>query len=213
MSAAESSHYDDAYAGTADPCPSYRDSPLRELYDEVCRWLPSNAVVHDLGCGTGMLAEALIGHGHHRGDGAYRGLDFSPVAISQALGRTHKALIDLSGDTPQTFDHAFIEADLRDWQQPENIYNAVFVCLETLEHLDDDLQFVARIPAGRRLVMSVPTFNSVSHVRWFPTVGSVWARYDGLLRFRRWTRVGGEDERGVVHLLDTIRRADSWGSE
>lgn len=211
--ALEAGHYDSVYSNPDAPAlASYELSPLKEMYDEVCRWLPSNAVVHDLGCGPGMLAEALLHHGHYNGDGAYRGIDFSDVAVRHGWARVEGVIDAMSDDAAaqMSWDFAFCTGDLREWQPPENLYNTVFVCLETLEHLDDDLSLIERIPAGRRLILSVPTFNSAAHVRWFPSLGMVWSRYEGLLRFQRWMRVGGDDDRGVVHLLDTTKRADAW---
>jgi len=186
------------------------ESPLRELYGEVCRWMPGHTNVTDLGCGTAPLLEALFERGH---TGKYEGIDFSSAAIRHAWARVDRIGV-LKKPVERYEDMMHIElkqADLRGWTPSSDLYNRLFVCLETLEHLDDDLDLVAAIPPGRRLIYSVPTFNSASHVRYFSSVGEMWDRYSPLLSFRRWTLIQThKNEVGVIYVCDTIRRADSW---
>jgi 2-polyprenyl-3-methyl-5-hydroxy-6-metoxy-1,4-benzoquinol methylase len=87
--------------------------------------------------------------------------------------------------------------------------NAIFTCLEVLEHLEDDLALVKRIPPGFLFIASVPNSPSVAHVRTFPTVGSVFERYGRELILERWQRIE-LDERHGIHLFQGRRRSDSW---
>lgn len=150
----------------------------------------------DLGCGPGQFAECLRARGYEAG---YLGIDFSPVAIEHARAGAGR-------------NQHFELADLRNWQPADSSRSTIFVCTETLEHLDDDLELVAKIEPGRRLIFSVPNYRAAAHLRVFGTVGSVWERYGGLLTFRRWSRIDLEPVGAVVHLVEAQRRADAWGT-
>jgi trans-aconitate methyltransferase len=211
VTAADQIFYDDRYsnAESAALLP-VADSPLKELYHEVTNWVPGHANISDLGCGTGPLIESLFERGH---TGQYDGIDFSSVAIREAWNRVDRIGV-LKQEAERNQDRLQVElkqGDLRDWKPPKSLHNRVFVCLETLEHLDNDLGLVAAIPPGRRFIFSVPTFESASHVRYFQSVGEMWDRYALLLSYKRWSLIqAGGPETGVVYLCDTIRRADSW---
>lgn len=178
--------------------------PLEEsgwlpLYTEAARWPEPHAEVVDLGCGTGRFGHALWLAEHYA---RYTGVDFSEGALVEA----RRYLSKLHGDR----ERQYVLADLREWEpDADRASNAVYVCLETLEHLEDDIDLVRRIPPGHRLIFSVPNYESESHVRTFRNVGDAWGRYEHLLSFRRWSRIDIDSSK-VVHLYDTSRRADSW---
>jgi hypothetical protein len=46
-----------------------------------------------------------------------------------------------------------------------------------LEHVEADVPFVEQIPAGTRLVFTVPTFDDPGHVRWFNSSQEISDRY------------------------------------
>lgn len=199
MTALEADFYDQ---NLADPAAlalrPFGESPWLPLYREAAGWIEKGQPVIDLGCGTGRFAACLADRAHQ---GGYWGIDFSARAIAAARE------LDLDGLVH--FEHG----DLRDWQPPDVLIGAtVFVCLETLEHLDDDLGLIARVPPGHRLLLSVPNYGSQAHVRAFRSPGAVWERYDRLLVFRRWSYVdlaAGAPGR-AIHLAETVRRSDSW---
>lgn len=177
------------------------ESPWLPLYTEAAGWIEGGKPVIDLGCGTGRFPAVLQGREH---DGGYQGLDFSSSAVAEAVA--------FLGD-PELF--RFEVGDLRSWEPPDILSgDTVFVCLETLEHLDDDRGLVAKVPPGHRFIASVPNFGSAAHVRTFPSPASLWARYEGLLIFRRWSYVDLADGRPgrAIHLVETVRRSDSWAA-
>lgn len=176
-------------------------SPWLPMYQEAARWIrPADKIV-DLGCGTGRFAAMLAESGHK---GGYTGFDFAAAVVGEAaayLEREHPAY---------PVDELAVR-DLREWQPPDiRPPNTVYTCLEVLEHLDDDLQLVERVPGGHRLIFSVPNYGSQAHLRRFATPAAIWARYGDLVTFARWTLIPTGVAGNAIHVLDANRRIDSW---
>jgi SAM-dependent methyltransferase len=173
----ESSQYDAIYAsGGAEDVYRlpYRHSsyyPLhREMWHEVRR--RGARSVLEVGCGTGAFAQLLADLSP---DIAYRGFDFSPVAVDQAIARTGTA------------DRLFV-GDAREAGCYRSEFDTI-VCSEVLEHIDGDLDVVARWPAGTWCVCSVPNFDADNHLRHFLTDEQVRQRYGSLIDIERIRRV------------------------
>lgn len=169
------------------------ESPWLLLYDaaaEMVSW--DTGPVVDLGCGTGRFARLLT----DRGVPAVWGVDFSEAAIRSARDYAK--------------DASFEVADLRTWEPGVIDGATVFTCLEVLEHLEDDLDLVGRVPGGHRLIFSVPSYPSESHVRVFRHVGDVFARYERLVDVTAWRALDMGPVGRRIHLVDSRRRADSW---
>lgn len=186
--------YDQAMTAADAPAMlALEDSPWRPLYREAAGWVPLNHDVVDLGCGTGRFLKQLLRNEHY---GKLHGVDFSKSALQVAADYVREA--------------TFQQLDLMDWQpDPQRRGATSYVCLETLEHLDDELELVRRIPPGHQLVFSVPNYWSETHARWFVGPGEVWEQYGHLLLFRRWSLIE-IDDRKVIHVVDSTRRTDSW---
>jgi hypothetical protein len=56
------------------------------------------------------------------------------------------------------------------------------VCLEMLEHIEDDLSIIKRIPSGTWILFSVPSYDYKSHVRHFASMGEVYKRYNPYMK-------------------------------
>lgn len=174
-------------------------SPWLSVYSEVAAWVDPNEEVVDLGCGTGRFIELLYRQGHYA---RVTGVDWSSAALTEAASyaRTRDA------GPP---DPVWQRSSLEEWRpDPLRAGNTVYTCMEVLEHLEDDRALVARVPPGHRLLLTVPNFDSESHLRVFRSVSEVWRRYDRLVDFRRWVMVGSD--RQGVHVCETRRRATSW---
>jgi 2-polyprenyl-3-methyl-5-hydroxy-6-metoxy-1,4-benzoquinol methylase len=172
------------------------ESPWLLVYREVAAQIHPTFEVVDLGCGTGRFISLLWQEGH---EAVVLGLDWSERALEEA--REYAA-------APEGNEVRFECCDLEGWSAGKIASATVFVCLETLEHLDNDLDLIRRIPPGHRLLFSVPNFWTESHQRVFRDLSEIWARYDSLLTFRSWTLIG-DDAQGI-HVLDTVRRGDAW---
>lgn len=168
-------------------------SPWLPLYRQAAGMVGGRSPVVDLGCGTGRFAQLLA----ERKCRSYRGVDFS----ARAIGECYR--LKLSG-------YKFEVVDLREWQPGTVEALTAFVCLEVLEHIDDDRGVVAKVPPGHRFVGSVPNYDSEAHVRTFPSASSLWERYSHLLTFRRWSLIDAGPRGKAIHLFEGIRRKDSW---
>jgi 2-polyprenyl-3-methyl-5-hydroxy-6-metoxy-1,4-benzoquinol methylase len=197
----EPAFYDRAMTDAHEPAMlPLEESPWLELYRQASWMIPASHPVVDLGCGTGRFAEQL----RRRGHGRYQGVDFSPAAVAEA----DRYVSDHNSDTGWSRDFAVV--DLRDWTaDDERAGTTVYTCLETLEHLEDDVDLIRRIPVGHELIFSVPNYGGEAHLRSFANVSDAWQRYGHLLSFRSWILVGG-GPRYFIHLYRAVRRPDSW---
>jgi tetratricopeptide (TPR) repeat protein len=157
------SWYDDIYARSA----KYQSDPHDSVYIPV--WCRIAVILRqrntrkmlDIGCGTGQFAGIVRGEIPELD---YIGFDFSERAIELAVARGLSGCRFFVGNA----------LDLANYSEPDV---DVYLCTEVLEHIQDDLGILARVPAGRLLVFSVPNFDSTSHVRHFKDKEEVRARY------------------------------------
>lgn len=197
----EPAFYDRAMTDADEPAMlPLEESPWRPVYQQASWWIPASHPVVDLGCGTGRFAEQLRRRGHI----GYVGVDFSPAAIEEC-----RRYVPFS-DSDTGWDATFLVQDLRDWR-PDDLRagNATYVCLETLEHLEDDVELVRRVPVGHEFIFSVPNFGGEAHLRCFQNVSDAWERYGHLLDFRAWAMIG-EGPRFFIHLYRAVRRGAAW---
>lgn len=197
----EPAFYDVAMTAAHEPAMlPLEDSPWRELYERAAAWIPKALPVVDLACGTGRFAEQL----RRRGHGPYIGLDFSPATIAAA--EAYVPLFDVDTDWACEFQLC----DLREWSpDPNRSSVTIYTCLETLEHLEDDIDLIRRIPPGHTVIFSVPNYGGEAHLRVFENAGDAIHRYSRYLTFTDWTLIG-DGPRYHIHLYRARRRGDSW---
>jgi 2-polyprenyl-3-methyl-5-hydroxy-6-metoxy-1,4-benzoquinol methylase len=196
----DASWYDDVMVEHGSPAMEpLETSPWRETYERIVAMIDPHEEVVDLGCGTGRLIELLYRQDHYA---RVTGVDWSVTALAEAQSYAKPRHAEAPPPEWQL-------CDLMEWR-PDGLRagNTVFVCTEVLEHLEDDLGFVRRIPPGHRFLLTVPNFYSESHVRIFTGAGDVFERYERLLHMRSWSMVGSE--RQGIHVCETRRRSDSW---
>jgi SAM-dependent methyltransferase len=142
--------------------------------------------VLDIGCGPGQLATVLRDVGIEK----YHGLDFSAKRIDWA----HRICPQFSFSVEDAFEtDIFFELD----------YDTV-VCTEFLEHIERDLEVIARIRCGTRFLATVPNFPYSSHVRHFENVDQVRVRYQPFFEELKITQLLANDHGKVFYILDGI---------
>jgi 2-polyprenyl-3-methyl-5-hydroxy-6-metoxy-1,4-benzoquinol methylase len=144
-------------------------SPWKELYEKAFSLLPApehGPVIVDIGCGTGRFARLLSNNGYTE----YWGVDFSEVRVNEARRYTPEFKFSVGN----IFDH---------WVGEKIKNSNVFVLLEVLEHIDNDIDFLSSLPAGGYVIFSVPNYNSAAHVRFFKDVDDVIKRYNEVIDF------------------------------
>lgn len=152
----------------------YWHSGYLPLFTEVQRRLAARGSksVLEVGCGTGAFAHLL----RDKSPGvAYRGFDFSPVAVARSAKRI---------SSPESF----YVADARLEASYSSKFDAI-VCTEVLEHIEADLEVVSRWPAGTYCVCSVPNFDADNHVRVFKHEREITERYGKLIDIERVQRI------------------------
>ena len=153
-------YYDKLHANSLRSFEHYSHSKYYEMYVRIAlecfrgNWLS----VCDIGCGTGTLGQYLTDMGFK-----YFGFDISEVAVSIALQKR----LDV------------VWADIE--TSPLRIGYDCFICTEVLEHLEDELVLLRRLPVNARFIFSVPDFMDESHVRCFKTEKDIRKRYGELL--------------------------------
>lgn len=129
------------------------------LYSHIGSLLKPGVSIVDLGCGTGDIVSFLPPKVK------YHGYDFSATAIKHAQ-EWHNGTFEVS--------------DLRTLEIPKS---DVVLCVETLEHLEDDIGLIQRIAPGTRIIFTVPSFPDPGHVRTY-TMHDVVARFQSLVRIQ-----------------------------
>lgn len=158
--------YDEIYESSE----KYKADPRASVYLPVWKKVVAILRQHnprsiiDIGCGPGQCARYLL----EECPGIfYHGYDYSATAIRAARETSPNG--------------EFFEADVMGASElPAGDEKSVFLLLEVLEHIQEDLQLLGKIPPSRRVVFSVPNFDSFGHVRFFADDMDVHNRYAGL---------------------------------
>jgi len=126
--------------------------------------------IYDLGCGAGHLAAMCKDFGHPEW---YRcGIDYSRSAIFLAQHQAPWA----------TFVHGCAAGHI---DLAKRSAYATAVLLEVLEHVYEDYELLLRVPEGRSVIFSVPSFPTEGHCRWFANAGQVKERYAPVVAIER----------------------------
>jgi SAM-dependent methyltransferase len=144
----------------------------------------------DVGCGPGQFGELVADSDFE----SYTGIDFSTVAISMAQKRTPQLCFKVA-DVLKPETYAGLD------------FNAI-VCMEVLEHIENDLGVLSCFPAGIRCLVTVPNFPWKSHVRHFENEESVAQRYGRFFEPSTVTRIKGmRSDTEQFFLLDGVRNS------
>jgi len=159
---------------------TYSDHPLSPywvvLYDKAIDLLPDDKDIKiaELGCGPGLFAEFLYRKEYRN----YWGVDFSESCVEWAIKRVPSYQFEVGNLYDKNIQKRFLDYD-------------VFICLETLEHMTNDLVVINAIPKGKEIIFSVPNRDDIAHVRWFQNRQSVIQRYSPIINFIKGQTVPG----------------------
>lgn len=182
------SYYDESFSNPETGFAShYTQSRYYFLWTVIADRIPRDAKVLEIGCGPGQFAQFLI----ERGIQTYVGFDFSPKAIQMATQRCPGGSFFL--------DDALTTGLLR-----RDDFDTV-VCTEVLEHIQEDLKLLGRVPTGVMCHLTVPNFPWRSHVRHFRSAGEAQARYGPFVADPR-TDTFLENSQGKMYFLISGRR-------
>jgi len=117
----------------------------------------------DIGCGPGQVAQLAVRMGHEY----VCGIDYSLVAVARARERCPELMF--------LYEDVSYITEIK-----SHSYDTCFIC-ETLEHLEDDVGFLKKIPAGKHVVASVPMLCCLGHARYFEGETDVRERYSLLV--------------------------------
>lgn len=130
------------------------------LIDRIRKYGPANVL--EIGCGSGQLATALR---DYKLLTSYCGFDFSPKRI--ALAR--RQCPDLRFEIADVFQTDLFTTTPYD----------MVISTEFLEHVEQDLEVIAKVRSGAFFLGTVPNYPWTSHVRHFDTRDQVMERYSG----------------------------------
>jgi tetratricopeptide (TPR) repeat protein len=145
----------------------YREHYEKSIYFPVWRLILDHIIdygieeILDIGCGPGQLACAIR---DNITGVKYHGVDISLKAIEIA----REVCPEFSFEVRDGL------CALQDWKY---YGKAMVLCLEVLEHLQDDIEIVRKAPIGVMFAASVPNFSSLGHLRFFKKSQDVVDRY------------------------------------
>lgn len=166
-------YYDDFFKEGRGFDTHYKKSHYWVHWTQVIKFLgePKSQAILEIGCGTGQLAEYLFDQGYTK----YFGFDFSTTGIELSKKRVPGWKFEY-GDAlekkyyPKKYDTA--------------------ICLEVLEHVQNDIQILKNIKMDSIVIFSVPNFPAPSHVRRFLSERAIKKRYYKYIDIRSIVRVG-----------------------
>ena len=182
-------YYDETFESSSKFRVHYTESPFYVLWVVVADRIRRAGVrsVLDIGCGSGQVASML----RDRGLESYCGIDFSRKRIAWAR------------ETCPEF--RFVRGDFFEVEELRSTEYDAVVCTEVLEHIDDDLGLLGRIPAGTRVIASVPNFLGPAHVRAFDSCEEVVERYGSLFEGLQVDPIVRSAEGRTHFLLEGVR--------
>lgn len=145
-------YYDAIYARSEEYQLDAEESVYLPVWERVVAILKQKGAqsVLDIGCGPGQFAEYLV----KKIPGInYQGIDYSEKAIEIARLRCPTAQFHIKNLMQNDVLKGFkVDA---------------YIILEVLEHIEDDLGLLEKIPKDQEVIMSVPNFDAAGHVRFF----------------------------------------------
>jgi len=141
----------------------------------------------DLGCGPGHFGEMLKFNGI-----SYHGYDFSKVAIEKAKKR-------VEGQINKNFYVMDLE---KDFPKHEKV---IYTAFEFFEHIPFDVDIINKLNRGDLIIFSIPSFDTESHVQYFPGYDDIHKKYDKHLNnVQIIFSAGGITPEGIDHQIRVV---------
>lgn len=157
------------------------------LYETVISLVPAESKVTEFGCGYGEFAGLL--HTAKKVK-SYSGIDIDAIAIRQAMENNPELAM------------CFHNADLMKLGFKDV---GTFIALEVLEHLSGDIELLGKIPKGSRVLISIPSFDSHGHRRFFPSEYEAIKRYENAIDIDLWRKIKIPTGGGYFHVIRGYR--------
>lgn len=188
----DSSWYDKAFGSRP---VTYYENPedywYAPLWNAILDNVRQDESIADFGCGPGQFAQLCANRNRYYA----RGVDFSKnaIAIAKQLN-PNLTFVVASLKNPKTFDFDF----------------DVAVFCETMEHIENDVEVLSYVPEGKKVIITLPTYDYKSHVRRVQTESDLF-RYKALLSFLKTELIhlnNGQKQNGDrdVYMLVGLRK-------
>lgn len=181
-------YYNKLYKGLSNYMCDYKKSPYYIMWIHVLS-LIGNEKIFEGGCGTGQFAKMLIDNKKNY----HLGIDYSEEAI------------EIAKEINPENEDIFILWDLFKFDELEIDYD-LFLSLEVLEHIDNDLGLLKKIKKGKRVIVSVPNFNDPAHVRIFKNERKVRVRYEKLIEIKTIQTYQFPSSTSKIFIVDGIKK-------
>ena len=182
------SFYDTHYKKQYSSIPE--DSSFFRVWDAILKRISPEERIVDFGCGNGLLAKLAF----KRELNYIAGIDFSEEAIKKA--------IQFNTGKEDTF--------IKDTLYNESIYNKfefdVAIFCEVLEHIDDDIKVISWIKSNTHLLISLPSYDSLAHVRHFSSPDDITERYENQIVINAIEKIQLNGNGNRIYILDGLRR-------
>jgi len=187
-----STWYDTAYGSRSlDYYENPQDYWYAPLWDAILDNVSPTESIADFGCGVGQFAKMCELRDRYYA----RGVDFSKKAIEIArLMNSDKDFVVGDLHDPKTFDFDF----------------DVAVFCEVMEHIEDDIGVLGHVSSGKKVIISLPTYDYKSHVRHIQKESEL-LRYNGILSYTKTELIhlhNGQKENGErdVYMIVGIKK-------
>mgnify|MGYP001308438376 CR=1 FL=1 len=147
-----------------------------------------NNILIDLGCGNGQFSRYISNKDINN---EYMGYDFSAYAIEYANKNKKKP------------KNNFNILDFNSMTHRKDSVNSMYLCLEVLEHINNDIELIEKLTPDREYIFSVPNYMSNGHVRIYKSEKEIKQRYSHLLEINEIKKfyIGDEKKNKVIFLF------------
>lgn len=185
-----SQYYDEGYSsGGAGQVyhKHYSQSFYYSCWQQAMRYLylqDRNISILEVGCGAGQFANMLFDNGFYN----YQGLDYAKEGIKLC-----------KNNNPQYADKFFV-ADAFETPVLEQQHDLV-IMFEILEHIQEDIRLLSRLPHNTKVLLSVQNFMDPLHVRCFTSEESVRQHYGTVIEIYDVQKVPIQQSQNVLYYI------------